>query len=273
MTLLTPTQLKTAANTNLVTHFSWVQHQTTGMHIIENPNLVLVDSGLPCDTYNAVCRAQLIPETAANQIQQAIDYFARANRPFSWWLNPGDQPENLGQLLMDAGLQPAETELAMAADLSQLQISDQPPADLQIHRVRTAAQLQDFAHIVAANWNPPDVQVLRFYELAAPLLLKPDCPLWFYVGYLDSIPVASSELTVGGGVVGLYNICTLESYRRRGFGMALTLQPLLDARSQGHNTAILQASDAGSRIYARVGFETFGHITEYKPPATNPIRL
>ena len=41
-------------------------------------------------------------------------------------------------------------------------------------------------------------------------------------------------------MVGLNNISTLEACRRRGFGAALTLQPLLDARSQGYRTAILQ---------------------------------
>jgi predicted GNAT family acetyltransferase len=133
--------------------------------------------------------------------------------------------------------------------------------------VRTHAGLQDFAHVVAANWSPPDLDVNRFYEQAAPVVLTSDSPLWFYVGYLDEIPVASSELTAAGGVVGLYSICTLVDYRKRGFGAALTLQPLLDAREAGYRTAILQASEQGARVYARVGFEPFGQVTEYKPPA------
>jgi ribosomal protein S18 acetylase RimI-like enzyme len=105
--------------------------------------------------------------------------------------------------------------------------------------------------------------VLRFYELAAPVLLRDDAALWLYVGYLDDIPVATADLAIGGGVVGLYSICTLEAYRRRGFGSALTLQPLLDARAQGYRTAILQS--AADSLYARAGFEPFGEITEYKP--------
>jgi hypothetical protein len=43
-------------------------------------------------------------------------------------------------------------------------------------------------------------------------------------------------------MVGLNNISTLEAYRRRGFGAALTLQPHLDARAQRYRTAILQAT-------------------------------
>ena len=139
------------------------------------------------------------------------------------------------------------------------------PGGLQIERVRTAAQLRDFAQVVAANWTPPDPEVLHFFDLAAPLVLRSDCPLWLYVGRVQGEAVATAELTVGGGVVGLYNICTLEEHRRQGYGSAMTLQPLLDARVQGYHTGVLQAAVMGAGIYRRAGFEAFGEITEYKP--------
>ena len=65
--------------------------------------------------------------------------------------------------------------------------------------------------------------------------------------------------------MGQYNICTLAAYRGRGFGSALTLRPLLDAREEGHSTGILQAAPGAVSIYARVGFAPFGRYTEYKP--------
>ena len=217
-------------------------------------------------TPSTSCAARLEAGTARERIRAAVDYFAVVGRPFSWWLSPGNQPADLDALLIAAGLNRAETELAMAADLQALRLGELSPGGLQIRRVHTAAQLQDFAQITAANWTPPDADVLRFYELAAPALLANDAAIWLYVGYLEEVPVAAAELTVGGGVVGLYNIATLAAYRRRGFGTALTLQPLLDARAQGYRTAILQAQgDAGARVYTRVGFAPFGQITEYKP--------
>jgi ribosomal protein S18 acetylase RimI-like enzyme len=153
----------------------------------------------------------------------------------------------------------------MAIDLAALQAGDPTPGGLQIRRVRTEAQLRDFAQIIAAGWTPPDPEALRFYERTAPALLSDDAALWLYVGYLGQVPVATAELTVGGGVAGLYNIVTLSDYRRRGIGTALTLQPLHDARAQGYRTAILQAAAAGVGLYTRLGFASFGQITEYKP--------
>lgn len=257
--------LATAANENLAVHFTWVQQRTPGMRVMVSDDLVLTDSGLPCDTFNAISRARLDAYTAPERIRWAIDYFAKAARPFSWWLSPGDQPNDLPHQLQIAGLEHAESELGMAADLERLILCDLSPEGLEIRRVRTLTELADFAKIVAANWSPPDAELICFYELAAPVLLQQDSALWLYVGYLGETPVATSELTVGGGVGGLYNICTLITHRRRGFGAALSLQPLLDARLQGYQTAILQASDEGARVYRRLGFEPFGQITEYKP--------
>ncbi|MCI0391544.1 MAG: GNAT family N-acetyltransferase [Acidobacteria bacterium] len=255
-----------AADANFITHVSWVQERAGGMRVLADRELVLVDSGLSCDTFNFLCRARLEGSSTLERVREAIAYFRAVDRPFSWWVGPVDQPPDLGEFLLAEGLEQAETELAMAADLASLRVGDLSPSGLRIERVRTATQIYDFAQINAANWTPPDPLVLRFYELAASVLLDPDSPLWLYLGYLSEIPVATAELTIGGGVVGLYNICTLEAYRRRGFGSALTLQPLLDARSSGYQTGILQAAPDGVGVYTRVGFQPFGRITEYKPP-------
>jgi ribosomal protein S18 acetylase RimI-like enzyme len=89
-----------------------------------------------------------------------------------------------------------------------------------------------------------------------------------YVARLDGEAVGTVEATEGGGVVGLYNIATLPEYRRRGIGTALTVHPLREATRRGARAAVLQAAADGVGIYQRVGFRSFGTITEYKPPAS-----
>lgn len=262
----TTAQLAEAADENFIIHASWAQHRTAGMTVIDDGQLLLTDSGLPTDTFNLICRARLTAATAPARITAAIRYFQQVGRPFCWWVGPADQPAMLGELLVAAGLHQAETELAMAVELAALRLADLAPGGLDLRRVRTAQEMADFAQVNAANWSPPDPLAIRYFQQTASALLAPDAPQWFYVGYLEGQPVAASELTVGGGVVGLYNICTLEAYRRRGFGLALTLQPLLDARAAGHTVAVLQAAAQGVRIYERIGFQAFGGITEYKPP-------
>jgi ribosomal protein S18 acetylase RimI-like enzyme len=265
--MLPPHRIAEAADQNFVVHASWVLGSLAGSNVQAAHDLVVVDSGLPCDTFNFVCRARLDPARASLRATEAIGYFAGVRRPFSWWVGPADRPRDLGRILQNLDLDQAETELAMAADLSELNDPAPTPPGLEVRRVRTREELDDFARLNAGNWNPPDLQVLRFYELNASALLSRESPQWLYVGYLDGKAIATSEATIGGGVAGLYNISTLEPYRRRGIGSALTRRPLEDARAAGYTTAILQAAPDGVSIYRRVGFSPFGDITEYKPRA------
>jgi ribosomal protein S18 acetylase RimI-like enzyme len=252
-----------AAARNLAVHFTWVQARLAGARVRADDALTLADSGLPCDTFNAACAARLPAAEAPARAREAIAWFGERGHPFAWWCCPGDLPADLPRILADAGLVPAGGELAMALDLGSGAPVPPPAPGLVVERVRTLEALRDFARINAANWSPPDPHVLAFYERAAPILLEPGCPLRLYVGRVDGEAVATSQLTVGGGGVGLYNISTLPAWRRRGFGTVLTCHPLAEARADGHRLAILQASDDGAGVYRRVGFETFGEIVEY----------
>jgi ribosomal protein S18 acetylase RimI-like enzyme len=253
-----------AADLNFVAHASWLQRRHAGMTVFDEPHLVVVDSGLPCDTFNFVCRARLDSDRARDRARWALAYFQNAQRPFSWWVGPSDRPSDLHDVLSAVGLVPSETELAMAADLSGLRRGS-TASELHVERVKSVESLRAFAAVSAANWTPPDLQVIRFYEITSAAILSDESPLWLYLGSVGDTPVATAEMTVAGGVVGLYNISTRASYRRRGFGTAMTVAPLLDARERGYDTAVLQASRDGVAIYERVGFRPFGEVTEFKP--------
>jgi hypothetical protein len=269
--MITPAALANAADQNLVAHATASTRFVAGSRVEIAPDLVLVDSGLPCDTFNFVCRARLTEATAADRIRHALQWFDRTGHPFSWWHGPGSTPDSLPRRLGEAGLEAAETERVMGLDLSRLGESGRPPG-LEIRRVRTPSDLASFAELSAANWQPPDPWVTRYFELARDSLLSPDGAQWLYLGLLDGRPVATAELTVGGGVVGLYNISTAKPARRRGIGTAMTHQPLFDARAAGHGWAILQASDDGTPVYRRLGFTELGVITEFKPVDSGDLR-
>ncbi len=236
------------------------------MSVEDDGQLVVIDSGLPCDTFNFICRARLSVAQTPHRARAAIRYFRDNQRPFSWWVGPADQPEELGQLLQTVGLEEAETELAMAVDLDKLATPRAMP-ELAIRRVRSHDQLKAYARILSELWTPPDPHVLTFYDRASTRLLDAASTTRCYVAYLQDHPVGTAEMTVGGGVVGLYNIATVPEYRRRGIGSLLTAHPLLEAKANKENVGILQAAADGVSIYRRIGFQRVGSITEYKPPA------
>jgi ribosomal protein S18 acetylase RimI-like enzyme len=253
------------ADENFVVHATWAAARTEGMTARVAPHLVIADSGLQCDTFNFICRARLDPGSAPGVAASAVAYFAERRRPFSWWLGPADQPRDLSRILDSAGLQRAETELAMLLPLVELPANLPAVRGLEVRRVIEPGELQTFAELSAANWTPPDSNVISFFRRAAGALLGPDSPQWLYVGYVEGAPVATAEATVAEGTAGLYNISTRPSHRGRGIGSMMTWRPLRDARERGCDLGVLQASPAGLSIYRRLGFRPFGEITEFKP--------
>jgi GNAT superfamily N-acetyltransferase len=257
--------LLAALEENLHGHFTFVQQRHPGMTVDDRADLLLVDSALPTDTFNKIARARLTEATADRRIAEAVGYFRSRRRPFAWLVGPGSRPLDLDRRLPEHGLHPAEHDLGMALDLADLTSPPDPPPGLDLRRVRTTAELADFAAIGAANWEPPDPSVVSFYQDAAPLLLQPDCPMQLFVGYLDGHPAAASELFVGGGIAGLHGVSTLAAFRGRGLGSALTWAAADQARRLGLPTIILQASsEEGQRVYARLGFRPCCDFVEYQ---------
>ena len=67
------------------------------------------------------------------------------------------------------------------------------------------------------------------------------------------------------GDCGIYNVGTLAHARRRGAGTAVTAVLVHDAAKRGCETASLQSTAMGERVYAAIGFRDLGRILEYVP--------
>jgi GNAT superfamily N-acetyltransferase len=244
---------------------SWIQARIPGGRVIDAPDLLIADSGIANDTFNFVFRARLAHDRLHERVHDAIATFEQVGRPFSWWVGPSDQPADLGDALARAGLSAAEAEQGMAATLSGLAKVDVSPSGLRIERATRVEEIMQFARLMSALWSPPEPTILAFYSAAAPYVLGANAPFRFYLGYLGDRPVATAEVCIAGGVAGVYNISTIPAERGRGFGAALTVKPLLDARDDGIEVAILQAAGEAERVYRRVGFRSVGKYVEYQP--------
>ena len=102
-----------------------------------------------------------------------------------------------------------------------------------------------------------------------------------FADYLRSLPSAfrlmaavdaagAVRATAGSGAFGIHAsvifVDTDPGWRCRGIGSAMTSAALHAAREAGATRACLDASDAGMRIYQRLGFEVVGPVTRFYRP-------
>ncbi len=249
---------------NLHGHVAFIQRRLSGMTVQDHDGLLLVDSGLPTDTFNKVCRARLCDPDADRRIAEAIEHFRKAGRPFAWWVGPGCRPLDIEARLEKQGLVAFETELGMVMETDRLAERADATSQLRVHRVGSRRDLEEFVAVLNACVDPPDPGVGAFFRMALPELLKDDSPMRLFVGYVDDRPVATSELYTGGEVAGVHMVATHPEFRRRGFGWAVTWAALDEGRKLGLMTATLQASPEGEGVYRQLGFRAVCRFTEYQ---------
>jgi GNAT superfamily N-acetyltransferase len=130
------------------------------------------------------------------------------------------------------------------------------PADHEIRRVDSAAAMDDHIRTAAIGFGMPE-EMIRVVMGPADWQ-RPNVTV--YVGYSGGEPVTTGLGLRTGRTIGVYNIATVESARRRGLGAAMTARVARDGRAAGCDVAILQASDMGRATYERLGYRT---VVEY----------
>lgn len=252
--------------------------------LLERADVRAVYAGVASDTFNkAFGYRGGVP--LADTVAAVRSFFGGRGAPYTWWLGPlsgaadgAGQGEDIPVALAAHGFAVGEEETGMYLSLVDAALDVAAPVPgLDIRPVHDAAGVAAFAAVLAANWSPPDGEVLRFYRRAATALCMPECPATLLVAYLDGQLAAVAEVyrTASGcspagdaaslDVAGLYNVCTLEAFRRRGLGTAVTRAALRHARQAGCRHVVLQASGEGYRVYARLGFRDAGRFVECVP--------
>jgi ribosomal protein S18 acetylase RimI-like enzyme len=143
---------------------------------------------------------------------------------------------------------------------------DKSPRGLEIRPVTTREELIAFEATSETAFSSPPPAPGRVYGAG----LLDDPSMLVLLGLVDDEPVAGAMAYSAAGVIGIYSVGTVRSFRERGYASALTVAALASA---GSRPAILQPSLAAARLYRRLGFVEVGRFSHWghsAPSAPGP---
>lgn len=223
-----------------------------------------ISPNVPYPLFNHVYFTKVPQEKDVDdRVEQLRKHFASHQLPLMWSVGPFSSPSDLGSHLESHGLRRVEESPGMAVDLKALKEDIAFPSELTIERVSNAEILSEFVEVMRVGFQMPEFTVDGLLEVFSAVGLSEESPWQYYVGWLDGEVVTTASLALVAGVGGIYNVVTLPKARRRGFGAAMTLAALGEARELGYRIGVLQSSAMGLGVFRRLGFEEYSTYSIY----------
>ncbi len=226
--------------------------------VLEAQDVYITNSGVPVLDYNMVFVKRPSHELAAT-LENAARYFEGKKLPYRVCVR-ADRADECRSLLLPRGF--VEPKPFPGMQLSPIPEVPRTPSGLEIRRVREAETLADFQKTAFEGFGLPTAAAPLF--LTEHLLPLPGVAL--FAGYTNGEPVCTSGLVVTAGVAGIYWVATLERFRGRGYGEAVTWQAVAAGRRMGCDVASLQASELGRPVYERMGFVSDRDYARFDSP-------
>lgn len=246
---------------NFIDKICYLARHTERIQVTRSADYVRVDCGLPSDTFNNVVllKRQLQPSDTA-MVEEAVHYFRKKKYPMALWLWEDEQSDTHA-ILRESGLQAAEMNVAMFAELETLHPDLHMPPHFQIIQVTSMADAERFGCALASLFGASEeaVHVRTYYEQISSVLLRQDV-MQCYIGVVDNEVVSTGTLVRSKESMGIYDIATKQPYRGKGFGSAMFHHLIACAKQQEAKYAVLQASPDGLSIYQRAGFVEAGEV-------------
>jgi GNAT superfamily N-acetyltransferase len=213
------------------------------------PDVVTYHLDRPLPLFNAISFASFAAGAVERRAREVIAPYLERGLPFMWWTTPSGHGDELAPLLTGLGFV-EEPVPGMYVDLAE-PVDAHLPEGVAVEAM-DAGRLDDLLPVFRAGFGIPDDFAPEFAALFETLFA--DGTLLHVMAYVDGRAVAGGSAWVTGDTAGLYNIATLEIWRGRGLGYAVTAALMNLAREAGCHRAVLHATELGRPVYERLGF-------------------
>ncbi|QHE51000.1 GNAT family N-acetyltransferase [Pontibacillus sp. HMF3514] len=253
-------QLIQANQRSLLAFNKEMSNDSDVVHYLQRDQVEGLYSLIPVEFLNRVILTKLSSDHFEKKLLAIKDFYIDKSSPLSWEIWPTDSPDNMEEKLKQNKFQYSRDYPAMSVRVNH--IVEEPLGNLVIRKVKNQTEAEVFADVFQEVYGLPDS--IREDFLSTVKNKGYDRDLLNYVGYVQGEPVCVSTFYYAAGVAGIYNVGTKKEHSRKGYGRKITAYPLLEAKKQGYEYAILQSSVQGEKVYARMGFDELCRVKVYK---------
>jgi ribosomal protein S18 acetylase RimI-like enzyme len=150
----------------------------------------------------------------------------------------------------------------------------EPPAALrsnpavEVERVTTVPALTAFCTLLQAVFDFPLPDIIKLYS-AAHLKEELKNTLRHYLAFIDEKPVGAGTIICINGAASIWNMCTLDEYRRQGVATTLLQHMLSQAVESEYPLTMLYSTPLAYNLFNKMGFELYAQRQWFLPPELN----
>jgi GNAT superfamily N-acetyltransferase len=202
-------------------------------------------------------------EQAKLTIQAVKEDAIKEQYNISWWTTPFTKPSNLAQLLHAEGFKLLMRCKCLMKDLSE-PIQSAPFSDVEIKRVTTKEQMQDYVEIVSTCFGYDKATKEAYLSKLIERDLPSNPMVEEYIAYYQGEPVCTALiLIIDAETTSFYDFATLPHARNKGIGTSMMLFQLKRSQELGAKKQAIIAAPDSQNICKNVGFEEAYELNMY----------
>ena len=210
---------------------------------------------------NGVVSPLLPVEGTRARLDEILGVFRRLGREVWFTVGPSSEPTDIARILKARGLRNYHNRPFMACRLADHPTEYPIPAEITVHTVDDYGLFSLRPHPILKRIAT--ARKRHIISTFSRLMQKRPRKHWMFIADWAGTPVGTAIVYLHRGSAGIYDVEVLEECRGQGIGTALLQSVCAFSRDQGAETAVLAASEQGTRFYPRFGFQLVGRYPTY----------
>lgn len=203
----------------------------------------------------AIQKSLLTKDTFQNVLNSLQDFYSSLNLPWVWVIEQGLIPQDL---IEKKSLELLDQSSAMYLDLGN-SLTNCPTSDLIIKENND--DLTDWGLCLRQAYQPSTETSNQYLEVVNQYIGVKKKQGWnktsfhHFVGYLRANPVSCLTLSIQEGNARIDDVGTIPEHQNKGHATQMVIHALQKATELGTHYCFLEASQAGTGVYEKIGFK------------------